>query len=139
MGLLFDNITKKNDSSTYFQTISYLTKQKRSLHTAYFQLTPFCNLKCRMCYARLDPQYVLSNGKKIMRFDQWKWYIDEAVKEGLTDLSFTGGECTLHPDFCQIYLYAYNMGLQIYVLTNASYLTKEIFDLWNTQNPQHYF
>ena len=135
MGLLFDSIKKNNDRSIYFKTINVLTKQNRNLYAAFFQLTPFCNLKCKMCYARLEPRDVLNGGKNIMRFGQWKWFIDEAIKEGLTELSFTGGECTLHPDFCGIYSYAYNQGLQIYIMTNAVHITREIFDLWKKYPP----
>ena len=120
MGTLYDAVKQGGDLSSYGQAVNALTKRNRFLYTAFFQLTPVCNLRCRMCYARLGPRDIARRGKRILRFEQWKWYIDEAVKEGLTELSLTGGECTLHPDFREIYAYAYDRGLQITVLTNGS-------------------
>ena len=135
MESLYDAVKKGGDLSSYGKAVNILTKQKKSLYTAFFQLTPFCNLKCRMCYARLSPKDVLHSGGSILRFEQWKWYIDEAMKEGLTELAFTGGECTLHPDFCEIYAYAYDQGLQIIVMTNGSYVTEQILSLWKERPP----
>ena len=135
METLYDALKKGGNLSAYGQALNALTKGKKSLYTAFFQLTPVCNLKCRMCYARLRPRDVLRSGKNILRFAQWKWYIDEAVKEGLTELSLTGGECTLHPDFCEIYAYAYDRGLQITVMTNGSYVTERILALWKDRPP----
>ena len=136
MGILFDVVKKDKDYSVYSKTVNLVTRQNKSLYTAFFQLTPFCNLKCRMCYARLEPRDVSHAGKKILRFDRWKFFIDEAIKEGLSELSFTGGECTLHPDFCKIYSYAYDQGIQIAVMTNASYITDQIFALWKNKPPK---
>ena len=83
MGILFDVVKKDKDYSVYSKTVNLVTRQNKSLYTAFFQLTPFCNLKCRMCYARLEPRDVSHAGKKILRFDRWKFLIDEAIKEGL--------------------------------------------------------
>ena len=135
MGTLYDAVKQGGDLSSYGQAVNALTKRNRFLYTAFFQLTPVCNLRCRMCYARLGPRDIACRGKRILRFEQWKWYIDEAVKERLTELSLTGGECTLHPDFCEIYAYAYDRGLQITVLTNGSYLTEDILSLWKGRPP----
>ena len=135
METLFDIVKRNGDFSSYGQAVTMLTRRKKSLYTAFFQLTPVCNLKCRMCYARLEPKNVIHSGRNILRFKQWKWYIDEAVKEGLTEVAFTGGECTLHPDFCDIYAYAYDQGLQITVMTNGSYMTEQILSLWKERPP----
>ena len=135
MDTLYDFVKKGSDITSYSWAVNKLTKQKRSLYTAFFQLTPLCNLDCKMCYARLDPRDISRRGKYILGFEHWKWYIDEAVKEGLILLSITGGECTLHPDFCKIYSYAYDRGIQIVVMTNAAYITEQIFALWQSKPP----
>lgn len=135
METLYDALKNGSSLSSYGQAVNILTKEKKSLYMAFFQLTPVCNLKCKMCYARRRPRDILSSGKSILRFEQWKWFIDEAIKEGLTELSFTGGECTLHPDFCDIYAYAYDQGLQITVMTNGSYVTDQILSLWTNRPP----
>lgn len=50
-------------------------------------------------------------------------------------LIFTGGECTLHPDFTRIYSYAYDKGFNITVFTNGSYITDEILSLFAQKPP----
>ena len=135
MEKLYDVVKKNGDLSSYAQAVTVLTRRKMHLYTAFFQLTPVCNLKCKMCYARLEPQEILQSGRGILRFEQWKWYIDEAIREGLAEVAFTGGECTLHPDFCDIYAYAYDQGLQITVMTNGSYVTEQILSLWKERPP----
>lgn len=136
MGYLYDLAKKENASfGRIMGVINNITKQNKMLYTAVFQLTPFCNLKCKMCYARLDPKEVSDAGKRVMTFDEWKYYVDCVVEMGVYLVTFTGGECTLHPDFVKIYSYAYDKGLNISVMTNCTNITDELISLFTSKPP----
>ena len=51
-------------------------------HKGTFELTPFCSMKCKMCYMRLDPDQAKKQGRLLPRgfvlFSPW------------TDMTFTG-------------------------------------------------
>ncbi len=103
------------------------------------ELTPLCNFRCAFCYARVSPEELKARGVKVKRFEQWKRYIDEAADMGCLELALTGGECTLHPDFCKIYEYAYGKGFVISVFTNGSNITDEIFELFKKKPPSRIY
>ncbi len=136
MGRLFD-IAESSGGSAKAVTLAQelLSRERRELSNVFLQLTPLCNLKCTMCYARMDQSDVRASGGHIMCFDEWKYYIDAAADMGVYTLSLTGGECTIHPDFKKIYAYAYDRGLNLYILTNLSNIDDELFDLWMNKPP----
>jgi MoaA/NifB/PqqE/SkfB family radical SAM enzyme len=85
-----------------------------------FEITANCNFKCKMCY--------LCNGtkKKEIPLETWKKLFLEAKDVGLLYALFTGGECFLYPDFCQLYEFVYDLGIRITIYTNGSYLNDNI-------------
>ena len=110
--------------------VARLTAEHRVPLTATLELSPVCNFRCPFCYARVSPKELEARGERVLRFADWKRYIDEALEMGTFKLTFTGGECMLHPDFKEIYRYAYEKGAQIVLLSNGSSLTEEIFQLF---------
>lgn len=137
MGYLFD-IANKNNDFTYkslSQLLNNETKKQDIPYSAMFQLTPLCNLKCKMCYARLEPCEVKETGKKLLSFNEWKYYIDSLVEIGVLVLSLTGGECTLHPDFVEIYNYAYDKGIHVGIMTNCTNITNKILEAFKRRPP----
>lgn len=104
-------------------------RAKRFLMSVTLELSPVCNFSCPFCYARVSPEQLAQNGEKIMRFDDWKRYIDEFAAMGTEHLTLTGGECMLHPDFEKLYLYAYEKGFDINLMTNSSCLTDSILQM----------
>lgn len=99
------------------------------------ELLPVCNLNCKFCYIRMTPEEVKKSGNHIMRFDEWKHYIDESVRLGTSSVTFTGGECTIHPDFLSLYEYAYCKGLEVGIISNGSCITDEIITLFKKFPP----
>ena len=136
MGKLYDIVKSSGgNAKAYLYGITNITRENRIPYTMYLQLLPYCNLKCKMCYARMEPEEVNSCGLHVMRFEEWKYFIDEGVKLGTRTVALTGGECTIHPDFCNIYSYAYDLGMDIYVMTNLTNVTDDIFELWAKKPP----
>ena len=99
-----------------------------------FELTPRCNLQCRMCYVRLSPQQMAPIGRE-RTCEEWLELARQARDAGMAFLLITGGEPTLRQDFCRIYENLAGMGLSISLNTNGTMLTPEIRALWHRLPP----
>jgi radical SAM protein with 4Fe4S-binding SPASM domain len=65
-----------------------------------------------------------------------KRLLQEAAKEGVTAVRFTGGEPLLRDDFLEIYCIAHELKLRISLCTNATFMTKEIARILRDKPPQ---
>lgn len=54
-----------------------------------FELTPLCNLDCRMCYIHLNKNR-LPEGQRLLNMEEWKTIIRQSVDAGMMYASFTG-------------------------------------------------
>ena len=99
-----------------------------------FELTPRCNLTCRMCYIRMTPEEMKPIGRE-RSADEWIKLGREAADAGMVFLLLTGGEPTLRPDFSRIYQELSAMGLSISVNSNGTLLTDEIRKVWHDSPP----
>lgn len=99
-----------------------------------FELTPRCNLKCKMCYVRLTPEQMVPLGRE-RTAAEWLALAREAADQGMLFLLLTGGEPTLRPDFAEIYEGLAQMGLSITINTNGTLLTEELKALWHRLPP----
>lgn len=88
-----------------------------------FELTPHCNLDCRMCYVHLNAEQL--KGCKFLSAEEWEGLMSQAVDCGMMFATLTGGECLTHPDFERLYLYLYNKSVRVGVLTNGVLLDEE--------------
>lgn len=99
-----------------------------------FELTPRCNLRCRMCYVRLTPEEMKPLGQELT-VEQWVQLAEQSRDAGMAFLLITGGEPTLRPDFCTLYEKLAGMGLSISINTNGTLLSDEIRSLWHRLPP----
>ncbi|MBQ7801733.1 MAG: radical SAM protein [Oscillospiraceae bacterium] len=99
-----------------------------------FELTPRCNLRCKMCYVRLSPEQMAPIGRE-RTAAEWLRLGREACDAGMLFLLITGGEPTLREDFPQIYEGLVQMGLSISVNTNGTLLTPALRELWHRLPP----
>ena len=90
-----------------------------------FELTPLCNLDCRMCYVHLQDPSVKD---RMLKGEQWISIFDEAIECGMISAILTGGEAMTHPDFWKLYDYLFEKGISLSVKTNGILLTKEAAD-----------
>ena len=91
--------------------------------TGLFELTPLCNLDCKMCYVHLTPEQM--KGRELLRAKDWISLADQAIDMGMISAELTGGEAMLHPDFDEIYLHLRERGIRIALLTNGLLLTEK--------------
>ena len=82
-----------------------------------FEITPFCNLDCKMCYVHLTKDQLC--GKSPLPAETWETLMQEAIDAGMMYAALTGGECLSSPDFDRLYLFLHSKGIQITVLTNG--------------------
>ena len=90
-----------------------------------FELTPLCNLDCRMCYVHLQDPSVKD---RMLTGDQWISIFAEAIACGMISAILTGGEAMTHPDFWRLYAYLSEQGISLSVKTNGILLTREAVD-----------
>lgn len=98
-----------------------------------FELTPLCNLDCKMCYVHLQDASVKN---RMLDGDQWIEIMDGAIRRGMMTALLTGGEAMTHPDFKKIYLYLVNHGVIVRLKTNGILLNKENIDFLVKYPPQ---
>ncbi len=84
-----------------------------------FELTPRCNMNCRMCYIRMSEEEMRARGRE---FSAAEWITMGRVcrDAGTLFLLLTGGEAFLRPDFREIYTALHEMGFLISVNSNAT-------------------
>lgn len=99
-----------------------------------FELTPRCNLRCKMCYVRMTPEMMAPIGRE-RTSAEWLEIGKNARDAGLTFLLLTGGEPMLRTDFSEIYTGLTELGLSISVNTNGTLLTPGIREVWHRLPP----
>lgn len=98
-----------------------------------FELTPLCNMNCRMCYVRLTKQQQESIGP-LHTADEWIRMAEKAKEEGLLYLLLTGGEPFTHPEFRTILEAFHRMGFLLTVNTNATMIDESVV-VWLKESP----
>ena len=99
-----------------------------------FELTPRCNLRCRMCYVRMTPEEMKPYGRELTA-QEWISLGEQAMQSGMLFLLLTGGEPMLRPDFPEIYDAMSQMGPSISINTNGTMLSKQVRDLLEKRPP----
>src|SRR5258708_13769676 len=65
-----------------------------------------------------------------MTLGEWVAVIDQAKAMGCIQLQLSGGEPTLHPDFCGLVIHALDRGLEVEVYTNLVKVPAELWELF---------
>ena len=92
-----------------------------------FELTPFCNFQCVMCYIRLTKEQADQQGK-MLRGEDWIAIAKQAKEMGMLNLCLTGGEPLTHPDFWEIYSELNKMGFLITLLSNGYLINEAVIE-----------
>lgn len=110
------------------QLIMTNAKSKNLIKSATIELLDYCNFYCPHCY--VHNQYMNK-----MDINLYKKIIDELANIKCIWLLLTGGEVTLHPNFIEMYEYAYDRGLLITIFTNGYSINNDIIDLFRKKPP----
>lgn len=114
----------------------YLMQKAARNHTPLsgtFELTPRCNMNCRMCYIRMSDQEMRERGRE-KTAEEWIAMGKECVSRGMLLLLLTGGEPFLRPDFREIYTELKKLGLIISINTNGTLIDESVME-WLAKDP----
>lgn len=110
-------VQAKDDPKWFWSFFEEKCREENIPRHGTFELTPMCNLNCKMCYVHLDQGN--DREKNLITTERWIEIIDEARKAGMLEATLTGGECLTHPGFKRIYLNLYDHGIQTTILSNG--------------------
>ena len=100
-----------------------------------FELTPFCNLDCKMCYVHLEKEAFHNN--QLLPIDQWKLIMEHAFKAGMRQATLTGGECLTYPGFDELFLFLCRLGVRVSVLSNGTLIGPKLVEFFKKNPPDH--
>ena len=101
-----------------------------------FELSPVCNLDCKMCYVRMSEKEARLNGG-LKTADEWLEMARKMKEAGTLFLLLTGGEVFLYKDFKYLYTELTKMGFVISINTNGTLINEEILE-WLAKIPPRY-
>ena len=115
----------------------HLIKRCKQLEVPYhacFELTPFCNFRCNMCYIRLDKKQATEQGR-LLTTKQWISIAEEAKRMGTVSLEITGGEAITRKDFPVLYEKFIKLGYLVNLRSNGYYICGETLNLLKKYKP----
>ena len=115
------------------KTLMQIAAKKRIPISGTFELTPLCNMNCRMCYIRMSEKEMNERGA-LRSAEDWIELGKEAASMGMLFLLITGGEPFMRKDFRYIYEELTKLGLSISINTNATMIDEKIIE-WFAENP----
>lgn len=114
---------QKFDNNFLGRIDQWASENRIPLYTT-FELTPFCNFSCVMCYIRLNKEMAHKQGE-MLSADQWLEIARQARDAGTLHIGLTGGEPFTHPEFWKIYSELNKMGFFINILSNGSLIDED--------------
>lgn len=100
--------------------------QRDRVIKAQLEITYRCNLHCVHCYT--DPYNKREFFPRELTLQEITRILDEMADLDIVYLNLTGGEIFTHPDFFEIYGYAYRKGFLLQLYTNGTIITQAIID-----------
>ena len=98
-----------------------------------FELTPVCNMACRMCYVRMT-KAEQEAVHPLRTAEEWLELGKTAKDRGMLYLLLTGGEPFLRPDFREILSGLHRMGLIITINSNGTMIDEKAVE-WLKETP----
>ncbi len=113
--------------------MNFKAREKNLPISGSFELTPLCNLDCKMCYVHLNRNQM--HGAELLPAKTWKDIMTQAVDAGMMYARVTGGECTTYPGFKDLYLHLESMGVEIAILSNGILIDEAMCDFFVAHPP----
>ena len=99
-----------------------------------FELTPVCNMNCKMCYVRLSRQQQEAI-HPLLSAEAWLKIGQEAKDHGMLYLLLTGGEPFLRSDFQKILSGLHRMGFVISINSNGTLIDESVIPWLKESTP----
>lgn len=100
-----------------------------------FELLPYCNMDCKMCYIRMSKQDTMVQGGLLPK-EFWINLAKDAAKQGLLFILLTGGEPLLYPEFFELYETLQSMGFILTINTNGTLIDEKIARFFGEHIPR---
>ncbi len=113
--------------------LSFCARDKDIPLCGTFELTPLCNLDCKMCYVHLNKEQMCK--QELLSTSVWKGYIDQAFAAGMMYAKITGGECLTYSGFREVYLHLRSLGIETEIYTNGVLLCGEMLEFLKKYPP----
>lgn len=110
-------------SGSYSELISQKALERRIPLSGTFELLPYCNMKCKMCYIVHDRPTNWPETLHSVEF--WDELFEQAIEQGMLYALVTGGEPFLYPDFRELMERINKKPIHLALNTNATLLNKE--------------
>ena len=99
-----------------------------------FELTPLCNMNCKMCYVRLSKEEQKKAGR-LKSAEEWISLARKARNSGMLFLLITGGEPFTHPEIRTIIEELHKMGFILTINTNGTLIDEETVNWLKKSSP----
>lgn len=118
--LVHFHILEMKDNEQYIELLEDMQEQQDRLKKCVLNITNACNLECKYCFISAN-----DNEKKMQDTGRIKSMLRRLAVAGVEELSISGGEPLIRPDFEEISVYARKMFANLGLLTNATLITEE--------------
>lgn len=98
-----------------------------------FELTPLCNMDCKMCYIKTTKENQEKQGR-LKTAKEWLAIAEKMKQAGLVYLLLTGGEPFLHPEFKEIFQGLHKMGFILSINSNGTLVDESVVE-WLKETP----
>lgn len=98
-----------------------------------FELTPCCNMDCKMCYIRLSKEDAEKQGR-VRTVKEWLDLADELLEQGTLYLLITGGEPFLIPDLKELIEGLQKKGFIVSINSNGTLIDEKTVE-WLKKYP----
>ena len=126
-------ITDYRRYSSVRKFLDFKARKKNIPITGSFELTPLCNLDCKMCYVHLNKEQM--KGAQLLTVEQWKTIMQQAIDAGMMYARLTGGECLTYPGFRELYLFLRSKGIEVSILSNGLLMQADMLDFLRAYPP----
>ena len=99
------------------------------------ELLPLCNMRCKMCYVRMDRGDMEKKGR-LRTAAEWLEIGKQMQEAGTLFVLLTGGEPLLYPEFKEVYLGLKKLGMILTINTNGTLLDEEWADFFAQHKPR---
>lgn len=112
------------------QLTEYLHRKAAAARTPLnvaFELTPVCNMACRMCYVRMDKKQQESIAP-LRSCKEWLAIAEQARDHGLLYILLTGGEPFTHPEIREILSGLHKRGFLVSINSNGTLIDEDVVE-----------